>query len=188
MKDIFLYFSLFRSCSFLCLSIPVYYFPYFLFLFLPLSVSLSVFYFLSCCLPSFSSDFLYLSSSTFSFCFCLFLSLLFISWLSSTSFLCLSSIIFPLPSSLSFRVCVRYHYYYPVLFFIFSTYQFFSTFSTYFSTFFFLFCFSYFVLFSTIFDYLVLILDFNYFKFSLLFIFHINLCYLFPFSLAVFFT
>ena len=48
--------------------------------------------------------------------------------------------------------------------------------------------FSYFALFSTLFNYLVLILGFNYCKFSLLFVFSINLCYLFPFSLTVFFT
>ena len=63
-----------------------------------------------------------------------------------------------------------------------------SAFSAYFSTFFFLFCFSYFVLFSTLFNYLVLILDFNYCNFSLIFIISINICYVFPFSLVVFFT
>ena len=44
------------------------------FLFLLLSLSLSVFYFLFCCLLSYSADFLCLSS-TFSFCFWLFLCL-----------------------------------------------------------------------------------------------------------------
>ena len=48
--------------------------------------------------------------------------------------------------------------------------------------------FFFFCSFSTLFDYLVLILDFNYYNFSLLFIFSINLSYLFPFSIAVFFT
>ena len=79
----------FRSYSFQSLSFPVLYFPclllsifllclsfYVLYsLFLRLSLSLSVVYFLSCCLLSFSSDFIYLSSS-FSFCFYVFLCLL----------------------------------------------------------------------------------------------------------------
>ena len=89
MKQIFLYFSLFRSYSFLSLSIPLFYFPclllsvfllclslhIFYFLFLLLSPFASVVYFLSCCLVSFSSD-IFCVSSTFSFCFFLFLCFL----------------------------------------------------------------------------------------------------------------
>ena len=89
MKHIFLRFSLVRSYSFQSLSIPLFYFPFlllsifllslslhiFYFFFLLFSLSLSVFYFFSCCLLSFSSDFICLSSN-FSFCLFLFLCLL----------------------------------------------------------------------------------------------------------------
>ena len=83
----------------------------------------------------------------------------------------------------------NYHFYPLVLLFcIFYLSIFLSAFSAYFSTFFlspliFLFC-----SFFTLFNYLVLILDFNYCMFSLLYIFPINLCYLFPFFPTVFFT
>ena len=73
------------------------------------------------------------------------------------------------------------------LFFFYSlSFIFLSVFCGYFSIFFFLFCFSCFVLFFIYSLYLVLILDFNCYN-SSLFIFSINLCYLFTFSLAVFF-
>ena len=94
----------------------------------------------------------YLSPLIFLFiiiCFLfLLLSLSFSFLLSSTFFLCLSSVIFLLLFTLSFRVCVFYYYYYPVLF-PFSTFQLLSAFSAFliFFTFFFVFCFSYFVLF-----------------------------------------
>ena len=69
--------------------------------------------------------------------------------------------------------------YFPLLFFVCSTFHFFCL----------PFYFSYFYLSFTLFNYLVPILDFNYCMFSLLLIlFSINLCYLFPFSLAAFFT
>ena len=185
MKQILLYFSLFRSYSFLSLSSPVYYFLLFLlsilllclslhilyFSFILLSLSLSVFYFISSCFLSFSSDFLCLSS-TFSFGFCLFLCLL-LSFLVFFHFFPLPvSYYVPLLSNLSFlHICV-FCYYYPILLFC-SLYLpiFHLSFLLIFLQFFFLFCFSYFVLFSTLYDYRVLILDFNYCKFSLLFIF-----------------
>ena len=90
--------------------------------------------------------------------------------------------------SLSFWVYAFYYYPSVLLFLHFLPFIFLSAFSAYFSIFFFLFCFSYFVLFSTLFNYLVLILDFNYCNFSLIFIISINICYVFPFSLVVFFT
>ena len=90
--------------------------------------------------------------------------------------------------SLSFWVYAFYYYPSVLLFLHFLPFIFLSAFSAYFSTFFYLFCFSYFVLFSTLFNYLVLILDFNYCNFSLIFIISINICYVFPFSLVVFFT
>ena len=66
MKHTFLYFSLFRSYSFLSLSFPAFYFPFLLlFIFPPVFLSIS---------------------STFSFSFCFFLCL-------SSDFLCLSSLL-----------------------------------------------------------------------------------------------
>ena len=147
-------------------------------------ILLSAFYFLSSCIPSFSSDFFYPL---------LFLSSLAFFCLSSTNFLaffCFLSfpVFYYIPFTLLFiflHVCVllllsscaSFPYFLPL-----------SAFSAYFSICFFLIRFSYFVFSSTLFNHLVLILDFNYSNFSLLFIFSINLCYLFPFSLAVFFT
>ena len=128
-----------------------------------------------------------------SVCFfvCLLLSFLaffyFPFWVSSSFFLCLSSIIFPLLVSLSFlpvyvllllSFCPSFLYFLP--------FNFLSAFFDYFSIFSFLSCFSYFALLSTLFSYLVLILGFNYCNFSLFF--SINLCYLSLFFLAVFFT
>ena len=64
---VFYFPCLLLSIFFLCLSLHILYFLFLSFL--------SVFYFLSCCLLSFSSDFLCLSSN-FSLCFYLFLCLL----------------------------------------------------------------------------------------------------------------
>ena len=191
MKHIFFYFSLFRSHSFLSLSFLVFFLPCLLFsifllclslhiiyfLFLILFLSLSVFYFLSCCLLSFPYDILCLSS-TFSVS------------LSLSSIFLFSFIILLLLFSLSFHVNVFYcHYYPPVLLFRVFYLSLFCLPFLLISTFFFLFFFSYFVLFSILFNYLVLILDFSYCKSSLFFlIFSINLYYLYPFSLSVFFT
>ena len=189
MKHTFLYFSLFTFCSFLSLSSPVYYFPCLLLSILLLSVfaypllSLypSVFY------PSPLIFFIYLQLSlSASISFFVFY---FPSWISSTFFFCLPSFMFPLLFTLSLRVCVFCYYYcYSILLF---SILYLSIFCLPFLVIFlhyFLFCLSFLVFFSTLFDYLVLILDFNYCKFSLLFIFSIFLRYLFPFSLAVFFT
>ena len=194
MKYIFIHFSLFRSYSFLSLSFPVFYFPclllsfFLLCLSLHISNSISPYVSFFACSLSFSSDLLCLSS-IFSFCF--YLSLFVFSFpcrFSSTFFLYLSSVTFHLLFSLSFWVYAFYYYPSVLLFLHFLPFIFLSAFSAYFSTFFYLFCFSYFVLFSTLFNYLVLILDFNYCNFSLIFIISINICYVFPFSLVVFFT
>ena len=176
--------STFSALCFLSFSLSLH-IVYFLFL-----SFLCVLYFLSCCLLSFCSDFLCLLSS-FSFCFYLFV-FYFSSWLSSTFILCLSSIIFPLLFSLSFCtfVCVCFLVLLLFLpscssFLCFLPFNFLSDlliFLLFSSSFYILFC-----SFSTLFNCLLLILDVNYCKFSL-FIFSINLCYLFPFSLTVFFT
>ena len=185
MKHIFLYFSLLRSYSFLPLSFPIYYFPCLLiFIVLPSVFAYALFslypfiFYLFPCLSSTSFLAVFYPSRLVFFVYHLlslsasvsFSIFYFPSWLSSIMFLCLSSIIFPLLFSISFRVYVfyyyyyDYYYYYTILLSVFCTFQFFVCC-------FFLFWFSYFVLFSTLFDYLVLILDFNYYKFSLLFIF-----------------
>ena len=111
----------FPDPTLLSLSFPVFYFPclllstfllclslhilYFLFL-----SFLSVFYFLSCCLLSFSSNFLCLPSNfSFYFYLSLCLSFYFPSLISSTFILCLSSILFLLLLTLLFillRICV----------------------------------------------------------------------------------
>ena len=151
------------------------------FLFLLLFLSLSVFYFLSCCLLSFSSDFLYLSSSTFSVSFFFFPS--FIYFLSLPVF-------YYIPLTLLFifpRMCVLLLSL-PCSFLYFLPFSFCLPILLIFLHFSFSFVFLILFFFPTFFDYLVLILGFNYYKLSLLFIFYINLCYLFPFSLAVFFT
>ena len=208
MKHTFLHFSLFRSYSFqsfflcvlLSLSSTFCYSPLSFFAYPLLSLSV----FLVCLLLSFLLPSIFLLwlclSSNFSFSFYLFLCLHFPFWLPSTFILCLSSIIFPLLFSLPFctfvRVCFLgifyyyycYHFYLPVLLFcIFYLSIFCRPFLLIFLLFFVLFYF-YFALFFTLFNYLVLILDFNHWKSSLHFIFCINLCYLFPFSLTVFFT
>ena len=171
---------LFCPCLFRCNTFPVSYFLSFS------CLSLHILYFL-CLFPCLSSIFFlavfYLSPLIFFVYHLLSISasvsffvFYFPSWLSSTFFYCLSSIIFPLLFSLSFRVCVFYYYYYAILLFcILYLSVFLSAFSAYSTTFFFLFCFPYFALFSTLQLNLVLILDFNYCKFSLLFTFSINL-------------
>ena len=124
---------------------PMPFFAYPLLSLSPSSHSLSLFYFLSCCLLSFSSDLLYLSFA-FSF-FCLFLCLL-RCFLAFFFFLfCLSSIIFPLLFFIFLHMCVLLLLLSYSSFLYFLPFHFLSTFSAYFSTFFFLFCFSYFVLF-----------------------------------------
>ena len=142
---------------------------------------------------SFSSAFLCISSTFFlslSVCFFVcYLSFLlpsiFLLWLSlfiiyflflllSFYLSCTSFLVF------FFFLYLRFFYYISEL----STNQLPPAFSAYFSTFFFFFFFFYSVRFSTLFN--VLVLDFNYCKLS--FFFSINLCYLFPLSLAIFFT
>ena len=209
MKHTFLHFSYFRSYSFqsffscvlISLSSTFYISPVFLCISSTFSfcLSLSVFYFLSCCLLSFSSDFLCLSSN-FSFCFYLFLCLL-LSFLAFFYFHSLH-VFYDIPLTLLFillRICVCFLLLLLLLllssslsscssFLYFLPFTFFVCLFCLFFHFFFLFYFPYFALFSTLFNYFVLILDFNYCKFSLLFISSINLCYHFPFSFTVFFT
>ena len=150
------------SLIFLCLSLHIH---YFLFLFLPLS--LSVFYFLSV---------FYLTYLTF------FNYPLSVFYLPST--VCLSSI--PLTLLFIFPDMFYYQYYYPpdlfcVLYLSISCLPFLFIFLLYFPVSFF---------FWTLFFSLppLIVLVFNYCNMSLLFIFSINLCYLFPFSLAIFFA
>ena len=164
----------------LCLSLRILYFRFLSFL--------CAFYFLSCCLLSFSCDFLYLSSN-FSFCFYLFLCLLlsFLAFFYFHSLPVLCYITLPLLFILLHNcVCVFFIIIITIIiiiiilffFSVFSTFQCFACLFCIFFYFFFLFYFSYFALFSILFNYLVLILDFNYCKFYLLFIFPINLLFL----------
>ena len=205
LNETYFFISVFSDPVLFSFSFPVFYLPCLQLSFFLLCLSLHILYFLSpsvsffvCLLLSFLLpsifllDFLYhlifLSASISFFVF------YFPSWLSSTLILCLSSFMFPLIFSsflpllfISFLFFFySYYYHFILLFFfsVFSNFQFLSAFSAYFSAFFFLFYFSYFVLFSILFNYLVLILDFNWCKFSLIFIFSINLCYLFPFYLT----
>ena len=171
----FLYFSLFKSYSFLFLSflsstfpLPVFlrFSPLFFFIYLLLSLSPSVSFFV-CLLFSFLPVFCFLcflivysllSLSLYDFFFvCLLLSFLAAFYFLFACLLLYFSFSFFL---LFFCVCV---------FFIMSffsesyTFQFLVCFFLFFSIFFFLFLFSffYFFIFSTLFNYLVLILDLN---------------------------
>ena len=117
LKHIFLYFSLFRSCSFQSLSFLVFYFPCLLLSIFLLCVSLHIlyFYFLLqylCVSSTFFHAAFYLSPLTFFVYHLLFLStstsffvFYYPSWLSSTFFLCLYCVMFPLLFSLSLCMC-----------------------------------------------------------------------------------
>ena len=186
---------LFCLFLFLYTTFPVFYFLSFFSICLSISSTLSFSFCLFVCLSStFFLAVFYLSSLIFFVYHLLsvsasvsFVVFWFPSWLSSTFFLSCHLLYSPY-SSLSLFEYMCFIIIILFFFSVFSTFQLFvCLFCLFFYTFF-LFCFSYFVLFSTLFDYLVLVLDFNYYKFSLLFIFSINLCYLSPFSFAVFFT
>ena len=206
LNETYFFISVFSDPVLFSFSFPVFYFPCLQHSFFLLCLSLHILYFLSpsvsffvCLLLSFLLpsifllDFLCLSSN-FSFCFYLFLCLLlsFLAFFNSHSlpiffYVPLNLLLFSTSSLYLFSLFFySYYYYFILLFFfsVFSNFQFLSAFFAYFSAFFFLFYFSYFVLFPILFNYLVLILDFNWCKFSLIFIFSINLCYLFPFYLT----
>ena len=86
----------------------------------------------------------------------------------------------------------HHHHYHFILRFFFSVFSIFQIFVCLFCLFLYFFLsllfFLFYSFYSTLFIYLVLILGFNYCNFFLLFIFAINLCYLFPLAFTVFFT